>query len=101
MEHLTSWLMVRATKSSTADVVVSFTLEETTHPLVLPWVLLSDNAGVFAAAAVKDPMDSWGTRWKPASEYAAMLNGGAERMVGSINKVVVETVLNGLKRFQT
>lgn len=50
VEHLTSWQLVRATKTSTADTVVKIVEEEIFQPFGTPHKIVSDNTNWFTAA---------------------------------------------------
>lgn len=94
VEHLTSWPMVRATKTATADIVAEFLEKEILHPFGPPETVVSDNANCFTAARVSRLMEAHGVKWKTVAEYAPMSNGRAERMVGTVKKAIAKTLLN-------
>lgn len=60
VEHLTSWPMVRATKTTTADAVAKFVEREMLHPSGLPESIVSDNAVSFTVARLSHFMESHG-----------------------------------------
>ena len=95
VEHLTSWPMVLATTTDTADTVLKFIAEQIVHPFGPPGTIISDNARCFTAAVVENLVSSYGTRWKTVAEYAPMSNGRVERMVGSIKRAIAKTIFNG------
>ena len=93
VEHLTSWPLGRATKTSSAEELIKFVKEEVLYSFGPLRTIISDNATCFTAKSlVKFARDN-GIEWKRVLAYAPMSNGRAERMVGTLKKAVRKMVL--------
>lgn len=81
-ENLTGWVITRTMSCDIADVVISFVKEEIIFTFEPPRTNISDNARCFTASTVRNVMS----------------NSFAERVVGTINRSVAETMLNNEKQ---
>lgn len=86
--------MVRATNTDTADVVLDFVRKEILQPFGPPETILSDNYFCLPATSVDKTMEVHGVQSKTVAEYAAISNGHAERMVGTIKKTISKMTHN-------
>lgn len=51
-------------------------------------VVTSDNASCFISKTLQDAMKKFGLLWKPVLAYVPLSNGKAERMVGTLRRVI-------------
>lgn len=93
VEHLNFIRVEIATRTTTADVVISFLIKDVLRPFGPPSTIVSDNSTYFTSRVVTDVMKKWKTDWKTVLAYAPMSNGLEERMVGNIQRGLKKMVI--------
>ena len=93
VEHLTNWPIAVATKTATAAEVIRFVNEEIVYSFGPLMIIISDNANAFTATALVEFLARRNIGWRTVLAYAPMSNGNAERMVGTIKRVIRKTLL--------
>lgn len=100
VENLTEWPVAILTSPSTAKLILQFIDDKLIQQFGLPRIIVSNKATALMTKAVLTYMTDMRIIWKLVLAYAMMSNGGAERLVDTIQRSTARVISSTNQEWQ-